>query len=224
MSPEVDRAAGARGDLDGQVGAVREGAEAVAVAPGEAHLVEQAGGLLRIVLGPQPLPTLRLVEAGGGVDGGGGGPAQPQEVHLVQLVAVQGQRHGAAEAHFVEQRAVVVILVGGVESVRAAHVDAGNQRDGVVAALLILLVVGQGGEVGHGDGPVDLAGDRLQVASRRVLGINPSSCMTIASSACSTACSTPAACSVTGPPASCMSVSWAPSPQRTRLYPRRVTL
>ena len=75
---DVDRAAGARGDLDGQVGAVREGAEAVAVAPGQAHLVEQAGGLFRIVLGPQPLP-LRLVEAGGGVDGGRGGPAQAKE-------------------------------------------------------------------------------------------------------------------------------------------------
>ena len=47
--------------------------------------------LFRIVLGPQPLP-LRLVEAGGGVDGGRGGPAQAQEVHLVQLVAVGSTR------------------------------------------------------------------------------------------------------------------------------------
>ena len=88
----------------------RKGAKAVAVTPGHAHLVEQAAGLLRVVLGPQPLP-LRLVEAGGGMDGGLGRPAQAQEVHLVQLVAVQRQRHGAAEAHVVEQRAVLLLLV-----------------------------------------------------------------------------------------------------------------
>ena len=107
---DVDRATGARAHLDGQVGAVRKGAKAVAVTPGHAHLVEQAAGLLRVVLGPQPLP-LRLVEAGGGMDGGLGRPAQAQEVHLVQLVAVQRQRHGAAEAHVVEQRAVLLLLV-----------------------------------------------------------------------------------------------------------------
>ena len=45
MPLDVHRAAGARGDLDGQVGAVREGAEAVPVAPGQAHLVEQAGAI-----------------------------------------------------------------------------------------------------------------------------------------------------------------------------------
>ena len=57
MPPEVHRAAGARGDLDGQVGAVREGAEAVAVAPGETRLVEQAAGLLRIVARPTGTAT-----------------------------------------------------------------------------------------------------------------------------------------------------------------------
>ena len=45
MPLDVHRAAGARGDLDGQVGAIREGAEAVAVAPGQAHLVEEAGAI-----------------------------------------------------------------------------------------------------------------------------------------------------------------------------------
>ena len=38
---DVDRAAGAGGDLDGQVGAVREGTKAVAVAAVETDLVEQ---------------------------------------------------------------------------------------------------------------------------------------------------------------------------------------
>ena len=47
------------GDLDGQLGAVREGAEAVAVTPGQAHLVEQAAGHRHII----PIFAMEIIGA-----------------------------------------------------------------------------------------------------------------------------------------------------------------
>ena len=130
--------------------------------PLQAHLVQQGIGTLRIVLG-QVVGPLFLVVAVLRIHGRLPRYRQAEEYHLVDLVAIDGQRHRLPEAQIGEDLAQHRVLAGHVEAVAGLGAGRARPQQGLVVALLLAFLVernvrGGVAETGH----VELAGDRLE--------------------------------------------------------------
>ena len=159
----VDQLAGAVLDQQQHRLAVLADAEAVAVARGQTHLVQQAVGRLGVMLGVGLRPLL-LEEAGRRQDGGLARHQQAVVDDVVDLGAVDRQRQGAPEAQVPEQlahRRVGIVLVEAEHHLGA--VDAGHRDHPVAAAGLVLLVPGEVLERSLHVGHVRLAADHLEL-------------------------------------------------------------
>ena len=148
--------------LDRQHLAVGPQAETVAAAL-QAHFVEQPVGGIGIVLRVAGRPLL-LVEGVLGIHRRLPRDRKTEEQHLVDLLAVDRQRHRLPEAHVLKDLAQARILVREVEGIEA--LGAGGARPHqrlVVACFLVLLEQREVGSRQSDGGHRQLAGDHLQV-------------------------------------------------------------